>query len=88
MERMSDSKREVRLAALPLLVTMAEVFKPQFVLEAATKYWSDKNWRMKHGLLQTVAELLCVMGPACMAVRGVEQLLHRPIFKLMEDSNP
>lgn len=85
---MGDAKREVRLAALPVLVALADVFRPTFILEAMAKYWGDKNWRLKHGLLQTTAELLCVMGPAVAAAKGVETLLHKPVFALIEDSNP
>lgn len=51
-----------------MLVALFKALKPDVVLEKLNPLWQHKSWKVKHGLLEVIAEVGCVQGR-----------LHRPL---------
>lgn len=84
-ERLGDTKQPVRLEACNVLLALMQVLRKELVLEKLGKYWSHKNWRVRHGMLQTFAEAVAQFGTGLTSVKDSQYGLLPNVLKLIED---
>lgn len=58
-----------------------QVLRPDMMMEKLNRFWSHKNWKVRHGLLQFVAEAVSVTGEAALAIPKDDSnwVLHKVI---------
>ncbi|GBF89721.1 hypothetical protein Rsub_02891 [Raphidocelis subcapitata] len=90
VERLSDNRQDVRQAACNLLleVLQCQVLRPEVMNDRLARFWAHKHWKVRHGLLQFVAEAVCMLGEAALASRDAADphAVISQIIKLVEDS--
>jgi hypothetical protein len=84
-ERLSDAKQEVRQAACDLLLDLTRAYRPELVMERLRKCWTHKNWKVRHGVLQFVAEAIVVVGEPVLGSREGPLAVLPHVIKLLED---
>ncbi len=52
----------VRAKALQVLVSLFQLHKPELVWSQLSPLWQHKNWKVKHGLLEVLAEAVKTSG--------------------------
>ena len=52
VERLGDGRQQVRQAACEVLLQLFSTLRADHVLEKMAKFWTHKNWRVRHGILQ------------------------------------
>eukprot|EP00882_Tetradesmus_deserticola_P019224 GHRQ01020678.1.p1 GENE.GHRQ01020678.1~~GHRQ01020678.1.p1 ORF type:complete len:395 (+),score=156.04 GHRQ01020678.1:455-1639(+) len=67
VERLSDNRQDVRQAACNLLLELLQVLRPDAMMEKLSRFWNHKHWKVRHGLLQFVAEAVSCTGEAVLA---------------------
>jgi hypothetical protein len=45
-----------------------QVLRADIMMDKLNRFWSHKNWKVRHGLLQFVAEAVCSAGEAVLAI--------------------
>ncbi|PNH11648.1 CLIP-associating protein 1 [Tetrabaena socialis] len=86
-ERLGDSKQPVRAQALRLLVSLFKAAKPEVILEKLGPLWQHKSWRVKHGLLEVLAEVVSTTGPSALGGRDQNNAVLKQVVRLMEDAD-
>jgi len=87
VERLGDTRQPVRQDACELLLSMFSSFGPQFVLEKMTRFWSHRAWKVRHGILQTVAEAIAAETPGILTAKDDNEYLITQVVNLVEDPN-
>jgi hypothetical protein len=89
VERLSDNRQEVRQAACNLMleVLQCQVLRPEVMNDRLSRFWAHKHWKVRHGLLQFVAEAVCMMGGAALAARDAAgpKTAVTQVIRLVED---
>ncbi|WIA41106.1 hypothetical protein OEZ86_004736 [Tetradesmus obliquus] len=67
VERLSDNRQEVRQAACNMLLELLQVLRPDAMMDKLSRFWNHKHWKVRHGLLQFVAEAISCTGEAVLA---------------------
>ncbi|KAI8476813.1 MAG: clasp N terminal-domain-containing protein [Monoraphidium minutum] len=90
VERLSDHRQEVRQAACNLMleVLQAQVLRPDAMMERLSRFWAHKHWKVRHGLLQFVAEAVVMLGESALASRDSQdpKAVVGHVLRLVEDS--
>ena len=86
VERLGDARQEVRQAACNLLLELLQVFRADMLMDRLRKQWAHKNWKVRHGLLQFVAEAVCMIGEAALTCKDEQYAVLHQIIKMVEDS--
>jgi len=55
-ERLGDARQQVRQDACVVLLRLLSVLRPDSVIPKLARFWTHRNWKVRHGLLQTMAE--------------------------------
>ena len=45
-----------------------QVLRADVMMEKLSRFWTHKNWKVRHGLLQFVAEAISTTGEAALAI--------------------
>eukprot|EP00803_Ostreobium_quekettii_P000644 evm.model.scf_83.8 EVM.evm.TU.scf_83.8 scf_83:153419-159961(+) len=87
--RLGDSRHAVRSSACAAIVCLMHVAGPLVVLEKSEElgYWSHKNWRVKHGMLQAVADSISRFGVDSLSKKDRERMIIQPALMLTEDNH-
>eukprot|EP00878_Enallax_costatus_P031208 GHUV01034104.1.p1 GENE.GHUV01034104.1~~GHUV01034104.1.p1 ORF type:complete len:529 (+),score=166.68 GHUV01034104.1:627-2213(+) len=86
VERLGDNRQEVRQAACNLLLELLQVLRPDVMMEKLSKLWSHKSWKVRHGLLQFVAEAVSTTGEAALVPpRDEDNWVLTYVIKLVGD---
>ncbi len=67
---------------------LAQVLRPEQMIDRISRFWGHKHWKVRHGLLQFVAEAICLAGPSVLAPTraGDEKTsVTHQVIKLAED---
>jgi hypothetical protein len=58
-----------------------QVLRPEVMMERLGRFWAHKSWKVRHGLLQFVAEAISISGEGALALPRDEAnwVLHRVI---------
>ncbi|KAG2454961.1 hypothetical protein HYH02_000787 [Chlamydomonas schloesseri] len=85
-ERLGDSRQPVRAQALHVLVALFKALKPDVVLEKLNPLWQHKSWKVKHGLLEVIAEVAST-GDVSTFISGRDQnnAVLKQIVRMMEE---
>jgi hypothetical protein len=61
--------------------THAQVLRPDIMMDKLSRFWAHKNWKVRHGLLQFVAEAVCAAGEAALLIPRDDSnwVLHKVI---------
>jgi hypothetical protein len=46
------------------------LLRPEITLDRLGRFWVHRNWKVRHGLLQFVAEAVCTLGDQALAARS------------------
>lgn len=67
--------------------TPSQVLRPDIVMDKLARSWGHKNWKVRHGLLQFVAEAVCSVGEPVLVIPKDDNswVLHN-VIKLVGDS--
>jgi hypothetical protein len=67
--------------------SQCHLLRPELTLDRLGRFWAHKNWKVRHGLLQFVAEAVCTLGEDALAARDPEHTreLVRHVVALAED---
>ncbi|KAF8062702.1 clasp1b [Scenedesmus sp. PABB004] len=81
VERLGDNRQEVRQAACNLMLELLQVVPPHVMMEKLGRFWGHKHWKVRHGLLQFVAEAVATTGEAALLAPRDEAawVLHKVI---------
>lgn len=62
-------------------MTHAQVLRPDIMMDKLSRFWGHKNWKVRHGLLQFVAEAVCSAGEAALLIPRDDSnwVLHKVI---------
>ena len=85
VERLGDSRQAVREKALQVLVSVFKVLRPELVFEKLTPYWQHRNWKVKHGLLQAVAEAVSKDGASVLGSKDQNHSVLKQVIKMVEE---
>lgn len=60
---------------------MLQVLRADIMLEKLNRFWGHKNWKVRHGLLQFVAEAISTTGEPALAIPRDDSnwVLHKVI---------
>lgn len=85
IERLGDHRQDVRQAACNALLELLQVLRPDALMEKIARYWNHKSWKVRHGLLQFLAEAVCMVGePVLVAKDEANSVIHQ-VIRLVED---
>ncbi|KAK9807883.1 hypothetical protein WJX72_012183 [[Myrmecia] bisecta] len=87
VEKLGDMKQAVRITAGQALLGLLSTLGAAVVLERARAAWAHKNWRVRHGMVQSVTEALVQLGAGLLAQRERDELVLQPVVTLLDDSN-
>lgn len=64
-----------------LCARAVQVLRPDIMMDKLGRFWGHKNWKVRHGLLQFVAEAVCSTGEAVLAIPRDDSnwVLHKVI---------
>eukprot|EP00798_Chlamydomonas_sp_ICE-L_P002597 gene2597-30992_t len=85
--RLADARQQVRQEACDVLLSMLEAITPSFVLEKMSRFWSHRHWKVRHGILQTVAEAVSRGTPGLLSNKDQNSYLITQVINLVEDPN-
>ncbi|GBF91808.1 hypothetical protein Rsub_04913 [Raphidocelis subcapitata] len=89
VERLGDGHQDVRQAACNLMLEALQchVLRPELTLAKLSRFWEHKSWKVRHGLLQFVAEAVCTLGEEALAARDPDHTreLIGHVVGLVED---
>jgi hypothetical protein len=66
----------------------SQVMRPEVMNDRLSRFWGHKHWKVRHGLLQFMAESVCMLGEAALAARdGADSrsAVLGQIIRLVED---
>jgi CLIP-associating protein 1/2 len=66
---------------------MFRTLKPEFVWEKISAFWSHRSWKVRHGLLEVVAEVVSVLGSSLIPMKDQSNAVLRQVLKLLEDND-
>ncbi|KXZ51447.1 CLASP protein [Gonium pectorale] len=84
-ERLGDSRQPVRAQALDVLVSLFKTVKPELVLDKLSPFWHHKSWKVKHGLLEVVAEVVSTTGASFLRGRDQNNAVLKQIVCMMDE---
>ncbi|GFR45537.1 hypothetical protein Agub_g6930 [Astrephomene gubernaculifera] len=84
-ERLGDSRQPVRTQALQVLVALCKALKPELVLDKFSSLWQHKNWKVKQGLLDVIAEVVSTVGASFLGGRDQNNALLKQVVRMLED---
>jgi hypothetical protein len=88
VERLGDARQIVRQEACGLLLTMLSAGLPTaLILEKTARFWSHRAWKVRHGLLQTVAEAVSMDLPGLLDTPEQTTYIITCAVNLLEDRN-
>jgi hypothetical protein len=70
VERLGDARQQVRQEACELLLNMFSSLSAEYVLERLSRFWTHRAWKVRHGILQTVAEAISSGTPSIFASKS------------------
>lgn len=85
VERLGDGRQVVRAQALQVLVSLFKVLRPEFVFEKVAPFWTHRNWKVKHGLLEAVAEAVATAGPSVLGTKDQNNVALKQLIKMVAD---
>jgi hypothetical protein len=58
-----------------------QVLRPEVMMDKLQRFWAHKAWKVRHGLLQFVAEAICSAGEAVLTIPKDDSgwVLHKVI---------
>lgn len=95
-ERLGDARQQVRQDACVVLLRLLSVLRPDSVIPKLARFWTHRNWKVRHGLLQTVAEAVSksipgMIPPSIAKASSKEQeqvnYIITQVVNLVEDPN-
>ena len=56
-------------------------------MDRLARFWAHKHWKVRHGLLQFVAEMVCMLGEQAVAAREPHdpKAVLNQVLRLVED---
>lgn len=65
----------------------SQVMRPDAMNERLARFWAHKHWKVRHGLLQFVAEAVCMLGSAALDARDAPEphAMVGQVLRLVED---
>lgn len=87
VERLGDTRQQVRQDACELLLSMFTCMGPQYILQKMARFWNHRAWKVRHGVLQTVAEAIAAETPGIMKNKEQNEYIITQVVNLMEDPN-
>ncbi|KAG2490352.1 hypothetical protein HYH03_011154 [Edaphochlamys debaryana] len=84
-ERLGDSRQPVRAQALNVLVSLFQTLRPELVLDKLSPCWQHKNWKVKQGLLEVLAEVVSKSGAAVLGGKDQNNAVIKQVVRMMED---
>jgi hypothetical protein len=59
--------------------------RPDVMNDRLARFWAHKHWKVRHGMLQFMAEAVCMLGDAALATRDDARGVLTQIVRLVED---
>ena len=87
VERLGDARQQVRQEACELLLNIFSNMPPSFVLEKLARFWSHRAWKVRHGMLQTMAEAIASGVPGILGSKDQTEYILTQVVNLVEDPN-
>ena len=87
VERLGDTRQQVRQDACELLLSMFHAMGAQFLLQKMARFWSHRAWKVRHGVVQTVGEAISSDTPGILQRKEQNEYLITQVVNLMEDPN-
>ena len=87
VERLGDTRQQVRQDACELLLTMFNNMPAGFVMEKMSRFWNHRAWKVRHGVLQTIAEAVAADTPGILASKEQNEYIITQVVNLVEDPN-
>eukprot|EP00200_Dunaliella_tertiolecta_P007760 CAMPEP_0202389096 /NCGR_PEP_ID=MMETSP1127-20130417/81105_1 /ASSEMBLY_ACC=CAM_ASM_000462 /TAXON_ID=3047 /ORGANISM="Dunaliella tertiolecta, Strain CCMP1320" /LENGTH=266 /DNA_ID=CAMNT_0048990739 /DNA_START=32 /DNA_END=829 /DNA_ORIENTATION=- len=87
VERLGDTRQQVRQDACELLLSMFSTMGPQYLLQKMARFWNHRAWKVRHGVLQTVAEAIAAETPGILKSKDQNEYIITQVVNLMEDPN-
>jgi hypothetical protein len=81
VERLGDARQQVRQEACELLLTMFSTLPAEYMLERLSRFWTHRAWKVRHGILQTVAEAISSGMPGIFASKTQTTYLITQVSK-------
>lgn len=87
VERLGDSRQPIRQQALHVLVSMFSSLRADFVWDKLSQHWPHKNWKVRHGLLEVLAEANIKLGTGALLTKdqGASPMVKQ-VIKLLDDN--
>lgn len=87
VERLGDSRNPVRQQALHVLVSMFRSLRADFMWDKLSQHWSHKHWKVRHGLLEVVAEVAATLGAGALPAKdqGASPMVKQ-VVKMLDDN--
>lgn len=85
VERLGDARQQVRQDACSLLLVILSTYPANQIMERMQRFWSHQAWKVRHGILQTLAEAIAVQTPGLMDSPDVSNHVITSAVNLLED---
>ncbi|KAJ9519960.1 hypothetical protein QJQ45_014686 [Haematococcus lacustris] len=85
VERLGESRQAVRGSAFNLLLDMFNCIKPAYMLEKIARYWTHRAWKVRHGIIQTITQLVVDNNTPLLGTPEQSEYIINQVVNLVED---
>ena len=86
-ERLADARQQVRQDACEVLLKLLHALKPEAVIPRLARFWTHRSWKVRHGVLQTLAEAVASGIPMLLNHKDQNNYIITQVVNLVEDPN-
>ncbi len=84
VERLADARQPVRQDACEVLLKLLAALGADSVIPRMSRFWSHRSWKVRHGVLQTVAQAVEMGVPRLL---NHQEMIVTQVVNLVEDPN-